>query len=647
MVMRVASSTYISQAAWRSASSGAHLATDLAEERQGQLDVDLLQAGHRLLQARRLLGSDMSQRRVMGQDLRMTVVPPAASTPAVAGGGDRRDFFVSYAGPDRPWARWVAALLEADGFRVEIDEWDWPPGCDVVQRMNLALENADRVLALWSARYFDPASWAGEELSAATYLRHEHKDRLGPGADREVRAGPAVPAVASGRPHRRAGAGGQSVAAGPAARAHRPWAAPPLPRRAWARQVPGRSGRSVSGGTAAGVAGAGAEPRDRMLEELHARLSGAITVVVQALHGMGGVGKTQLAVEYAHRFAPDYQLVWWIDADQPALIPDQFAVLAPKLGLPAQLPGPEAVEAVRQVLQDRDGWLLVFDNVTDPRDLQPYRPAVASGRVLVTSRHLTGAQRRNAPLTGRARGCAGESPQARQGGSDGARHAAAPRRVGCPKDSGHRTHSGLTRNGGSSMPERRGKFTPEFRDEAVKIVIETARPIAEIARAIHVNEGTLGNWVHKYRVEHVDDEPALSVSERARRRELEREGRELRMKTEFLGKAAACLRPAVSVSGKYEFIDAEKARYPVVKMCEWMAVSTSGFYEWRGRPSSATNSRRAELRLLIGKVFAASDDTYGYRRVQAELARLGVPVGPELVRALMRELDLVRREVRP
>src|SRR5664280_1721499 len=183
------------------------------------------------------------------------------------------------------------------------------------------------------------------------------------------------------------------------------------------------------------------------------------------------------------------------------------------------------------------------------------------------------------------------------------------------------------------MQERRRKFTPEFRDEAVKMVIETARPIAEIARDIHVNEGTLGNWVHKYRVEHVEEEPALSVSERARRRALEREDRELRMKTEFLGEAAAFLRPGVSVSSKYEFIDAEKARYPVVKMCEWMAVSTSGFYEWRGRPSSATNSRRAELRLLIGKVFADSDDTYGYRRVHAKLARLGVPVGPELVRA--------------
>src|SRR5664280_2702448 len=391
MVMRVASSTYISQAAWRSASSGAHLATDLAEERQGQLDVDLLQAGHRLLQARRLLGSDMSCRRVMGQDLRMTVVPPAASTPAVAGGGDRRDFFVSYAGPDRPWARWVAALLEADGFRVEIDEWDWPPGCDVVQRMNLALENADRVLALWSARYFDPASWAGEELSAAMHRRHEHKDRLVPVLIERFVLGPLYRPLLQvdltgvqeqeasrlllnrlrghtgrGRHHPFPGVLGQGESQADVG-GRFPGVRPPV----W--RVPARNPNFTG--------------RDRMLEELHARLSGATTVVVQALHGMGGVGKTQLAVEYAHRFAPDYQLVWWIDADQPALIPDQFAVLAPKLGLPAQLPGPEAVEAVRQVLQDRDGWLLVFDNVTDPRDLQPYRPAVASGRVLVTSRH--------------------------------------------------------------------------------------------------------------------------------------------------------------------------------------------------------------------------------------------------------------------
>lgn len=89
------------------------------------------------------------------------------------------------------------------------------------------------------------------------------------------------------------------------------------------------------------------------------------------------------------------------------------------------------------------------------------------------------------------------------------------------------------------MPERRRRFTAEFKDEAVKMVIETSRPIAEVAREISVHEGTLGNWVNKYRAEHADDEPPLTISERARLRELEREVRELRMKTEFLGKAAA------------------------------------------------------------------------------------------------------------
>lgn len=89
------------------------------------------------------------------------------------------------------------------------------------------------------------------------------------------------------------------------------------------------------------------------------------------------------------------------------------------------------------------------------------------------------------------------------------------------------------------MPESRRSFTPEFKDEAVRMVIETSRPVAEVAREIHVNEGTLGSWVNRYRAEHAADEPPLTISERARLRELEKEVRELRMKTEFLGKAAA------------------------------------------------------------------------------------------------------------
>ena len=83
------------------------------------------------------------------------------------------------------------------------------------------------------------------------------------------------------------------------------------------------------------------------------------------------------------------------------------------------------------------------------------------------------------------------------------------------------------------------KFTPEFREEAARMVVETSRPIVEVARELGVNETSLGNWVRAYREKHAGDEPPLQFSERARLRELERENRELRMKAEFLSKAAA------------------------------------------------------------------------------------------------------------
>jgi transposase len=83
------------------------------------------------------------------------------------------------------------------------------------------------------------------------------------------------------------------------------------------------------------------------------------------------------------------------------------------------------------------------------------------------------------------------------------------------------------------------KFTPEFREEAARMVVETSRPIAEVARELGINETSLGNWVRVYREMHAGDEPPLQVSERARLRELERENRELRMKADFLSKAAA------------------------------------------------------------------------------------------------------------
>ena len=89
------------------------------------------------------------------------------------------------------------------------------------------------------------------------------------------------------------------------------------------------------------------------------------------------------------------------------------------------------------------------------------------------------------------------------------------------------------------MPRIKKSFSSEFKDEAVKMVIETSRPITRVAKELGINEGTLGNWVSVYRREHAGEEPPITVSERVRLRETEREIRELKMENEFLKKAAA------------------------------------------------------------------------------------------------------------
>jgi transposase-like protein len=89
------------------------------------------------------------------------------------------------------------------------------------------------------------------------------------------------------------------------------------------------------------------------------------------------------------------------------------------------------------------------------------------------------------------------------------------------------------------MARQKRTFSAEYRDEAVRLVIETSRPVAVVARELGLVEGTLGNWVNAYRRNHPVEERPLDVPDRARLKELERENRELRSQNEFLKKAAA------------------------------------------------------------------------------------------------------------
>jgi transposase len=88
------------------------------------------------------------------------------------------------------------------------------------------------------------------------------------------------------------------------------------------------------------------------------------------------------------------------------------------------------------------------------------------------------------------------------------------------------------------MPERRRKFSPQFKAEAVQLVIETGKLIAEVAGDLGVNDGTLGNWVKAWRDANPESESELSPVERARMTELEGEIRRLRMENELTRKSA-------------------------------------------------------------------------------------------------------------
>lgn len=308
-----------------------------------------------------------------------------------AQGAAEGDFFVSHAGRDQAWAEWVAWHLREAGYTVELACWDWAAGENFVKRMHAALESANRVVALFSSAYFDDPRYTTEEWTSALVRNDKNKPRLLPVQIEPCR----VPLILNslvrielfGVDETEAARRLVAAARSPTHPNGKPW----FPGQGRAGAL---TGRGEEGPRRPGVLPSvwNVRPRnprfvgrDSTLGYLRERFRSDGTAVVQALHGMGGVGKTQLAIEYAHRFAGAYDVVWWISAEEASLIGEQYAALAIELELISrQADIVSAVGALRAYLRQHSRWLLLLDNAESPQELWDWLPA-GPGHILITS----------------------------------------------------------------------------------------------------------------------------------------------------------------------------------------------------------------------------------------------------------------------
>ncbi|MBI4798484.1 MAG: toll/interleukin-1 receptor domain-containing protein [Desulfarculus sp.] len=311
-----------------------------------------------------------------------------------------KDFFVSYNKADRAWAEWIAWQLKEQGKQVVIQAWHFGPGCNFPLEMHKAIKECEKILPVLSPDFltseFTSPEWAAYFAQDPTGALRKimpvrvrdcrpdgllgqivYVDLLGATPEADARGkllgelfGGGPPTTPPGFPPDMAPGGGPG-----------PGPKPPFPgpsssgaANCIAFSVPHQRNPNFAG-------------REDYLTALGAALAGGPAALTQAIAGLGGVGKTQLALEYCYRQRGAYPLVWWVRCEEPATLASDYAGLAPYLGIAPSQDQTQTVAAVRQRLATLPGWLMVLDNVNQPEDLKPYLPHGGQGHIIITSRH--------------------------------------------------------------------------------------------------------------------------------------------------------------------------------------------------------------------------------------------------------------------
>ncbi|MFI9047336.1 FxSxx-COOH system tetratricopeptide repeat protein [Streptomyces sp. NPDC053427] len=314
-------------------------------------------------------------------------VPAGVRYPHSAEKAAPKTLLISYVARDRVWAEWIGWHLEAAGHSVVLDAPDFSSVNGLVKHMSLALETADAVVVVLSKSHLASA-WNEfdrrilregrivllliEDLTSQdipeslTGFRWKELFNL----DEPAAVAALLEAVDGSASPRKPPLPSQVSL--PNVVSHRP----PLPKDLSLPDIwnVGRPNPDFTG-------------REAVLTRLREVFLSEKRAAVQVLHGGAGVGKTQIALEYARRFAGLYNLVWWVDAEDPARIPLHYAELGSRLGIDtARKGGAERIETLFENLRTRDGWLFIIDGAEESETINRWIPD-GPGHVLITSRN--------------------------------------------------------------------------------------------------------------------------------------------------------------------------------------------------------------------------------------------------------------------
>ncbi|MFG2295539.1 FxSxx-COOH system tetratricopeptide repeat protein [Streptomyces sp. NPDC048603] len=302
-------------------------------------------------------------------------------------------FVISFAGFNRPWAVWIAHRLEEHGHRVTLQRWDPQRSPGLTEALDDLARAGGKILVVLSERYFSAGTHTEDEWNTALRTVTEtHPHRFAAVSLTDAPLPTAVAALektdlwgldayeAEYRVLRRLELPTDRVGAESGRRGPR---FPNDPPEVWGR-VPRRNPRFTGRNDVIGA-----------LREALAEAPPGASVVT--LLGLSGVGKTQIATEYAYRFASEYDVVWWVPAEDRPTLRERLADLAPELGLPRGAGSyGEQIRAVLEALRRGNPysrWLMVFDGCDNPDDLTDLLPSGA-GDVIITSRNHEWASRR-------------------------------------------------------------------------------------------------------------------------------------------------------------------------------------------------------------------------------------------------------------